>query len=164
MAKKIVDPLKYIESAFLDRPANEPPNPKTKKLRLRKTSLQAPRPRMAKSTETITEISSKVQLGSAWENIPKTIALLTSLYDDGVTANYYRGEFKESREELIKRLLDPQLSLEETSRLLGVCPATVRRYTNKGWLEHHRTEGGQRRFKLSDIVNFVEKHGRFPQA
>jgi excisionase family DNA binding protein len=164
MAKKIVDPLKYIESAFLDRPAGNSTVPKTKKLKLRKTSLQAPRPRVAKGAETSTTMTSKVELGDAWQNIPRTIELLTSLYDDGVTANYYRGEFKETREDLIKRLLDPQLSLEETSRLLGVCPATVRRYTNKGWLEHHRTEGGQRRFKLSDIVNFVEKHGRFPQA
>jgi excisionase family DNA binding protein len=88
---------------------------------------------------------------------------LSSLYDDGVTANYYRNEFKETREELIQRLLDPQLSLEETSRLLGVCPATVRRYTNREWLAHHRTKGGQRRFKLSDIVRFVDKHGRFPE-
>lgn len=163
MAKKIVDPLKYIENAFLDRPAEEPKQPKAKRLKLRKTSLQAPRPRVAEKSKNPTEITSKVELGSAWDNIPKTIALLTSLYDDGVTANYYRGEFKESREDLIKRLLDPQLSLEETSRLLGVCPATVRRYTNKGWLEHFRTEGGQRRFKLSDVVNFVEKHGRFPE-
>ncbi|MBS1713361.1 MAG: helix-turn-helix domain-containing protein [Armatimonadetes bacterium] len=65
---------------------------------------------------------------------------------------------------MIRRLLDPELSLEEVSRLLGVCPATVRRYTNKGWLEHHRTKGGQRRFRLSGLVRFVDKHGRIPEA
>ena len=91
------------------------------------------------------------------------IKFLGSYYDDSITANYYGREFKETRQDLIHRLLDPQLSLEETSRLLGVCPATVRRYTNRDWLKHFRTEGGQRRFRLSDIVKFVEQHGRLPE-
>ena len=86
-----------------------------------------------------------------------------SYVDDSVAAKYYGGNFDESRQELIKRILDPQLTLEETSRLLGVCPATVRRYTNRGWLKHHRTDGGQRRFRLSDVGRFVEEHGRFPE-
>ena len=158
MAKKIVDPMRYIENAFLDRPETKSKETKVKKPKLRKTSLQAPRPRLSK----VQENKQTVENHATWANLPKTVELLTSLYDDGVTANYYRGEFKESREELIQRLLDPQLSLEETSRLLGVCPATVRRYTNKGWLEHIRTQGKQRRFKLSQILRFVEKHGRFP--
>jgi excisionase family DNA binding protein len=98
-----------------------------------------------------------------WLALPKNVEFLCSFYDDAVTANYYRGEFKESRQDLIRRLLDPELSLEETSRLLGVCPATVRRYTNRGWLAHHRTGGGQRRFRLSSVVKFVNEHGRFPQ-
>ncbi|HZH99380.1 MAG TPA: helix-turn-helix domain-containing protein, partial [Fimbriimonadaceae bacterium] len=102
-------------------------------------------------------------LQQCWETLPKSIEFLCSFYNDTVTKNYYRGEFKESRKDLIKRLLDPELSLEETSRLLGVCPATVRRYTNRGWLTHHRTNGGQRRFRLSDIAKFVEVHGRFPE-
>jgi excisionase family DNA binding protein len=104
------------------------------------------------------------RLTQVLEQLPKTVTFLSSVFDDDVTAHYYVGEFKETREEMIERLLDPQLSLEETSRILGVCPATVRRYTNRGWLNHHRTSGGQRRFKLSDIVMFVDKHGRFPKA
>jgi len=103
------------------------------------------------------------ELQEIWENLPRNIHFLVGFFDDSVTKNYYGGEFKENREQLIRRLLDPQLTLEETSRLLGVCPATVRRYTNRGWLSHHRTEGGQRRFRLSDVVKFVEKHGRFPE-
>jgi excisionase family DNA binding protein len=63
---------------------------------------------------------------------------------------------RESREELLQRLLDPVLSLEETALLLGVCSATVRRYTNKGHLNHFRTEGNQRRFRFSDVVEFLE--------
>jgi excisionase family DNA binding protein len=131
--------------------------------KFRKTVMSAPRPRRAKLNAPSTpKIDPALQ--TVWETLPKNIEFLCSFYDDSVTANYYRGEFKESRQELIKRLLDPELTLEETSRLLGVCPATVRRYTNRHWLTHHRTNGGQRRFRLSDIVSFVELHGRFPEA
>lgn len=64
--------------------------------------------------------------------------------------------FKESRDELLHRLLDPQISLEDAARILNVCPTTVRRYTNKGLLKHYRTIGNQRRFKLSDVLTFLE--------
>jgi excisionase family DNA binding protein len=134
---------------------------KEKQPRFRKTVMSAPRPRRAKATEDTRVIDPELQ--ECWETLPKSIEFLCSFYDDTVTANYYRGEFKESRKDLIRRLLDPELSLEETSRLLGVCPATVRRYTNRGWLKHHRTTGGQRRFRLSNIVRFVDAHGRFPE-
>lgn len=131
--------------------------------RFRKTEMKAPRPRRAKSVKPSANAIDPT-LQAVWESLPRNIEFLTGFFDDSVTANYYRGEFKESREDLIRRLLDPELSLEETSRLLGVCPATVRRYTNRGWLNHHRTQGGQRRFRLSDIVRFVEIHGRFPEG
>ncbi|HTQ11790.1 MAG TPA: helix-turn-helix domain-containing protein [Fimbriimonadaceae bacterium] len=145
-------------TAVLDRPVetSEP-----SRGRFRKTVMSAPRPRRAKQVTDEPKIDPALQ--SVWETLPKNIEFLCSFYDDSVTSRYYGGEFKESREELIRRLLDPELSLEETSRLLGVCPATVRRYTNRNWLTHHRTTGGQRRFRLSDIVGFVEAHGRFPQ-
>jgi len=67
---------------------------------------------------------------------------------------------KETREQLLGRLLDPMISLEEAAKLLEVCPTTVRRYTNKGVLKHHRTAGNQRRFKLSDILGFMESNGK----
>jgi excisionase family DNA binding protein len=129
--------------------------------RFRKTEMRAPRPRRTSSDDHKPQIDPALQ--SVWEALPRNIDFLISFYDDSVTANYYGGEFKETREALVRRLLDPELSLEETSRLLGVCPATVRRYTNRGWLSHHRTTGGQRRFRLSDLVRFVEVHGRFPE-
>jgi excisionase family DNA binding protein len=129
--------------------------------RFRKTEMRAPRPRRTTTDNHKPQIDPALQ--SVWEALPRNIDFLISFYDDSVTANYYGGEFKESRESLVRRLLDPELTLEETSRLLGVCPATVRRYTNRGWLSHHRTEGGQRRFRLSDLVRFVEVHGRFPE-
>jgi excisionase family DNA binding protein len=143
------------------RPVVEHPHPKTK---FRKTVMSAPRPRRAAQQASAPETQRiDPALQSVWMALPKSVEFLCGFYDDAVTANYYRGEFKETRQDLIRRLLDPELSLEETSRLLGVCPATVRRYTNRGWLAHHRTLGGQRRFRLSDIVRFVDEHGRFPE-
>ena len=64
--------------------------------------------------------------------------------------------FKESRDDLLRRLLDPQISLEDAARILNVCPTTVRRYTNKGLLRHFRTTGNQRRFRLSDVLAFLK--------
>ena len=139
----------------------EAPDGDEPKARFRKTVMSAPRPRRVKQKPSAAVLDPELQL--VWTNLPKNVAFLCRFYDDGVTANYYRGEFKETRQELIRRLLDPELSLEETSRLLGVCPATVRRYTNRGWLEHHRTTGGQRRFRLSNVVKFLDTHGRFPE-
>ena len=132
-----------------------------KSKRFKRTTMSAPRPRRAKEDKQSSKIDPALQ--EIWELLPKNMDFLCSFYDDSVTKNYYRGEFKETRADLVKRLLDPELSLEETSRLLGVCPATVRRYTNRDWLKHHRTVGGQRRFRLSDVVRFVNEHGRFPE-
>jgi excisionase family DNA binding protein len=146
------------------RKVSEVPEQHQPKTKFRKTVMSAPRPRRS-SQQALEFAQPKIdpELQSVWVALPKSVEFLCGFYDDAVTANYYRGEFKETRQDLIKRLLDPELSLEETSRLLGVCPATVRRYTNRGWLAHHRTIGGQRRFRLSDIVRFVDEHGRFPE-
>jgi excisionase family DNA binding protein len=161
---KQFDPLAYIEDAFLDQPGKKKArvvgteNGSTK---FRRTKLSAPRPRRKTSP-----VETKVidpDLKALLEAMPRNIEFLAKFYGDDVTANYYQGKFKESREDLIRRLLDPELTLEEVSRLLGVCPATVRRYTNRGWLGHHRTQGGQRRFRLSSLVRFVDDHGRMPE-
>ncbi len=61
------------------------------------------------------------------------------------------------REELIEKLLDPVISLEEAATLIGVCKTTVRRYTNQNQLACLRTPGMQRRFKLSQVLEFVKK-------
>jgi len=50
-------------------------------------------------------------------------------------------------------------SIEEAARILGVCPTTVRRYTNRGMLQCHRTPGNQRRFRMSDVLQFLEQYG-----
>ncbi len=71
-----------------------------------------------------------------------------------------RKRASETRQELVQRLLDPTLTLREASLLLEVCPTTVRRYTNRGLLNCFRTPGNQRRFHLSDILDFMERRER----
>lgn len=137
------------------------PEDTDKQVKLKTTQMSAPRPRRRKTPTAGKVVAPEME--QIWRQLPKNMKFLAGVYDDNVTRKYYSSGFKESREELILRMIDPQLNLEETARLLGVCPATVRRYTNRGWLEHHRTTGNQRRFKLSGIVNFVERYGRNPE-
>lgn len=168
-ATKLLDPIAYIENAFLDRKP-EPPVKKRKPIKpgvrvkgkFRKTKLSAPRPRMGEEKQARLVINP--ELRALIENLPRNLEFLAKFYDDDVTSHYYDHDFKETRPELIQRLLDPELTLEEVSRLLGVCPATIRRYTNRGWLGHHRTKGGQRRFRLSSVAKHVEQHGRLPKG
>ena len=166
---KEFDPLAYIEGSFLDKKqsgdsekSQAPSRTKTKpKSKFRKTKLSAPRPRMAVSETSNGKLDE--ELKELLETLPSNLEFLAQFFDDDVTAKYYNHDFKETRTELIRRIVDPELTLEEVSRLLGVCPATVRRYTNRGWLEHHRTKGGQRRFRLSSVAKHVQEHGRLPE-
>lgn len=158
---KEFDPIEYIENSIIDRKkgGRAVAGDSTK---FRKTQLSAPRPRRSKVATGNSVLDA--DLKGLLETLPKNIEYLGKFFNDSVTSRYYQGEFKETREQLIRRLLDPELTLEEVSRLLGVCPATVRRYTNRGWLAHHRTTGGQRRFRLSGLAKFIEQHGRLPEA
>ncbi|MCE5218891.1 helix-turn-helix domain-containing protein [bacterium] len=70
------------------------------------------------------------------------------------------GSPRETREALVQRLLDPTLTLEEVAVLLGVCRTTIRRYTDRGVLRCYRTPGNQRRFHLSDVLDFMEVQNR----
>ncbi len=144
--------------------------------------------------ETILSGSSAAEL---WAAVPRHVQTLLSLErveeQNEIAQSSYKRPFQEKRHELIERLLDPILSLEDTARLLNVCPTTVRRYTNKGILTYYRkdthrsvnssdaadtseqqiTDKGaeekdtaeketaeketrQRRFRLSDILAFLE--------
>lgn len=70
-----------------------------------------------------------------------------------------RRPITETREEIIRRLLDPELTLHEAAAVLRVSKATVRRYTDHGKLACLRTEGGQRRFRLSVLLAFLDRQG-----
>lgn len=133
----------------------------------------APRFRRRKEPNPVApEMAIPPNVEELWLRLPEHLRFLAKWGDDRVAQRYYKHPFRESREDLIARLTDPVLSLEDAARLLGVCPATVRRYTNRGWLRHFRTVGGQRRFRLSAIVAFIEAHqahrqrrrGRKPMA
>ncbi len=67
-----------------------------------------------------------------------------------------RPALTETREEIIQRLLDPELTLHEAAALLNVSKATLRRYTDQGRVSCYRTAGGQRRFKLSNVLALLE--------
>jgi excisionase family DNA binding protein len=43
------------------------------------------------------------------------------------------------------------MNLSEVSRMLGVHPSTVRNWSNQGHLPVHRTQGGHRRFRRSEV-------------
>jgi excisionase family DNA binding protein len=96
-----------------------------------------------------------------WEGLPRHVQILASMAPETIPPS---RTFEETREQLIVRLLDPILTLEETAKILDVCPATVRRYANRGNLTHHRTLGQQRRFKLSDVMAFLDKRAAKQQA
>ena len=76
--------------------------------------------------------------------------------DEAPVKQRQRGTL-ETRRQLIARLENPELSLQEAAILLGVCRATVRHYCDEGLLRHTRTEGGQRRFYYLDIKDFIRK-------
>jgi len=117
-------------------------------------------------------VASGLSSADLWAQVPRHVQTLLALErreeDKEVAQSSYKRPFQEKRAELIARILDPVLSLEDTARLLNVCPTTVRRYTNKGILTHYRKEPErpsentteretrQRRFRLSDILTFLE--------
>jgi hypothetical protein len=131
-------------------------------------------------------VPSGLSAGELWATVPKHVQALLALErleeEQEVAQFSYKRPFQEKRHELIERLLDPILSLEDAARLLNVCPTTVRRYTNKGILTYYRKEPEraalsdveatpeveetlsqsqgketrQRRFRLSDILAFLE--------
>jgi excisionase family DNA binding protein len=146
----------------LPAPVPAPPNapaPEEPAHRLVRRATLHHRTRPAKRTDPAA-IAEDLSNGGLWDLVPKHIQTLVSLGSEEVAQNSYKREFRESRIELVERLLDPTLSLEETARLLNVCPTTVRRYTNRGLLTHQRTQGDQRRFKLSDVLAFLESQSR----
>jgi excisionase family DNA binding protein len=89
-------------------------------------------------------------------DLPEPVRQLLAEETEEMAQKYYTSPFKETRDELLARLLDPPVTLEEVARILCVCPTTVRRYTNRGALRHFRTAGNQRRFRLSEVIAFME--------
>ncbi|MDZ4770915.1 MAG: helix-turn-helix domain-containing protein [Chloroflexota bacterium] len=51
------------------------------------------------------------------------------------------------------------VSLREAASLLGVHPATVRNWADKGELASRRTPGGHRRFRKADLIHYAAAQG-----
>jgi hypothetical protein len=158
----------------IDKPSHQA-NIRT--LRRKRTSGRSQVPLTSTENPQSSEVdSAQTRFGDA---VPKHVRLLIELGHSSrrknreVAQSSYKRPFQESRDELIARLLDPILSLEEAARLLNVCPTTVRRYTKQGALNCYRKppdraslpdesadaqlrETRQRRFRLSDILAFLE--------
>ncbi len=75
--------------------------------------------------------------------------------DSGIELREQAERLLEEHRRLLRRLLDPTLTLHEASLLLGVSQSTIRRLTNVGRLPCIRTPGGQRRFRLSDLLRYL---------
>lgn len=53
---------------------------------------------------------------------------------------------------------DEWLSLSDVANILGVHPSTVRSWSDQGHLPVSRTQGGHRRYKLSDVETWLHHH------
>jgi excisionase family DNA binding protein len=51
------------------------------------------------------------------------------------------------------------VSLRQAAEILGVHPATVRNWADKGELAARRTPGGHRRFRKQDLLHYAETQG-----
>lgn len=138
-----------------DNPSTPVPDTKSTAPQTVATPTEKPAPTKSKAPKPESETGDTAAMGS----LPRHIQTLARLDADEIAQNSYKRNFREARGEMIERLLDPPLSLEDAARILNVCPTTVRRYTNRGVLPHYRTVGNQRRFRLSDVIAFMETHG-----
>lgn len=59
---------------------------------------------------------------------------------------------------MVITMTDEWLSLSDAAQLLGVHPSTVRLWSDKGVLPVHRTQGGHRRYKRSEMVMWSESN------
>lgn len=51
------------------------------------------------------------------------------------------------------------VSLRRASEILGVHPATVRNWADKGEITSRRTPGGHRRFRKADLIQYAQSQG-----
>ncbi len=58
---------------------------------------------------------------------------------------------------------DEWLSLSDAAKILGVHPSTVRLWSDKGVLPTHKTQGGHRRYKSSEIALWAEASIKSPE-
>lgn len=59
---------------------------------------------------------------------------------------------------------DEWLSLGQVAQMLGVHPSTVRNWSDQGELPVHRTHGGHRRYRRSDVELWLQSHNAEAQT
>lgn len=156
--RPIIHTPKHNPSAVDKQPVKPEPVQNDQPAAVSPVSLEPISPTPAETTDVV-----DADVQEKWDRVPHHLQTLFGSTASEIAQNSYKA-FKETREMLIQRLLDPTISLEEAARILNVCPTTVRRYTNRGVLKHHRTVGNQRRFKLSDVLVFMENGPRRGKA
>ena len=57
--------------------------------------------------------------------------------------------------ELLAYYLNPLIRMKDAEVLLGVCQDTIRRWEKKGKLPSERSPGGQRMFRLLDVLDIA---------
>jgi len=55
-------------------------------------------------------------------------------------------------------MIEELLTTEDLSNLLGVSKSTIKRWTDEGRLHCFRTPGGHRKFKHSNVRDFVDQY------
>jgi excisionase family DNA binding protein len=149
--KEAVAPEPPVELVLLEVPPTEPRRTKRIPLSAMKRSSRPQMPMPAVGAEQPEK--------ELWERLPTHIRLLAGLIEPPAEELYDDAPDADERQQFITQILNPPLTLEEVAVLLGVTTATVRRYTNKGLLPHTRTVGQQRRFRLDEVLAFLEKNG-----
>ncbi|MCX6343469.1 MAG: helix-turn-helix domain-containing protein [Armatimonadetes bacterium] len=129
-----------------------------------RAEVVAPKPKHEAEPKAQSKVRGNSSLQEKWDRMPHHLQTLFGVSAEEEVAQNSYMTFRENRGELIQKLLDPPITLEEAARILNVCPTTVRRYTNRGVLKHFRTAGNQRRFRLSDVLTFMETKGRSSEA
>ncbi|MBD61962.1 hypothetical protein CL645_03785 [bacterium] len=102
----------------------------------------------------------KLDHTSTSENLKQSLAK-----NDRRKAEYAKALSRlNARKKLIIDLLNPELTMQQAALLLGVSHTTIRRDTEAGILRCHRTAGNQRRFKLLDLLAYMDNRNGYNLA
>lgn len=72
---------------------------------------------------------------------------------------YPTNSFITSQNDMTKSNASEWVSLKKAADILGVHPATVRNWADKGEINVRRTPGGHRRFNVEDLQRYAESTG-----